>query len=102
MPESLSELLRRGADSVAAPGRDLGELVAAAARRRRRRYVALATAAAALTVLVAGSLLVTRAGIKTEEPPTVVSPSSHPPTGVRSTRQRPAAHFGSSTGPTPR
>ena len=55
MTESLSDLLRRGADSVAVPRLDLGELVAEAdRRRRRRRYLVAGTAAAAVSAIVAG------------------------------------------------
>ena len=69
MAESLSETLRRGADSVAVPSLDLGELVAEAGRRRRRRrYAILATTAAAVSAIVVGAVLVTGAGSGTEEP----------------------------------
>ena len=76
MIESVSDLLRRGADSVAVPRLDLGELVAEAdRRRRRRRYLLAGTAAAALSAIVAGSVLVAATSSRTQDPPPAGSPS---------------------------
>ena len=50
MTSSLGDLLRLGAESVAAPALDLDVVVAEAGwRRRRRRYLVAAAAAAAAT-----------------------------------------------------
>lgn len=76
MTESLSDLLRRGADSVAVPRLDLGEVVAEADRRRRRRWHLVAgTAAAALSAIVAGSVLVAATSSRTQDPPPAGPPS---------------------------
>ena len=76
MTESLSDLLRRGADSVAVPRLDLGEVVAEAdRRRRRRRYLVAGTAAAALSAIVAGSVLVAATSSRTDDPPPAGPPS---------------------------
>lgn len=57
MSESLTELLRRSADSVREPLIDVGELVAAAGRRQRRRRLAIAAGAAGIAgAIVVGSL----------------------------------------------
>jgi hypothetical protein len=76
MTESLSDLLRRGADSAAVPRFDLGEVVAEAGRRRRRRrYVVAGTAAAALSAIVAASVLVAAISSRTQDPPPAGPPS---------------------------
>ena len=76
MTESLSDLLRRGADSAAVPRFDLGEVVAEAGRRRRRRrYVVAGTAAAALSAIVAASVLVAATSSRTQDPPPAGPPS---------------------------
>jgi cell wall-associated NlpC family hydrolase len=72
MTETLSELLRRGADAVAVPDLDLDGLVAEAGRRRRRRrLVVVATAAATVGAVTAVSVLGSRATVNTQQPPPV-------------------------------
>ena len=72
MTETLSELLRRGADAAAVPDLDLAGLVAEAGRRRRRRRLAVvATAAAAVGAVAAVTVLGSRATVNTQEPPPV-------------------------------
>ena len=88
MTDSLGDLLRRGADSVAVPSLDLGELVAEAdRRRRRRRYLVAVTAAAAVIAIVAGSVLGVTSS-RTQDPPPAgpPSPSIHKALGVEGTR----------------
>lgn len=76
MTETLSDLLRQGADSVAAPRIDLGEVVAEAdRRRRRRRYLVAGSAAAALSAIVAGSVLVSATSSRTQDAPPAGPPS---------------------------
>jgi hypothetical protein len=86
MNESLSELLRRSADSVREPRLDVGELVAAAGRRQRHRRLAIAAGAAGLVgVVVVGSLALRSDPSARPSPapspsptPTVVDPNPAP------------------------
>ncbi|HWJ81162.1 MAG TPA: hypothetical protein VNS55_02895 [Nocardioides sp.] len=73
MTRSLNDLLRDGADAVAAPRLDVHELVAEADRRHRRRRV-VAVAAVAVSVVVAGSVLLALTSSRTDE----VSPAGSP------------------------
>ncbi|HEU5037754.1 MAG TPA: hypothetical protein VFT70_12170 [Nocardioides sp.] len=83
MTQTLNELLRRGADSVAAPRLDLGEVVAEAGRRRRRRRsVVIAAAAAGVSAIVVGSALVAQTGSTTDGSSPADSPSSSAGTAV--------------------
>jgi hypothetical protein len=76
MTEGLGELLRRGADTVAAPRLDLGEVVAEASRRRRRRRLTMiAGAAVTVGVVVAGSVVAVGNASRTSAPSPADSPA---------------------------